>query len=120
MDSTAYVQLAVWFFGVLIAAGAVLWLWNTTLPRVFPGRVRTLRYFEALRLMLRFAFHELNLHRLQLTVFAYNEAAIRLYERLGFQREGAFREYLLRDGKRYDMLLYGLLAREWEAQSKDE
>ncbi|NUS60665.1 MAG: hypothetical protein HOQ01_06925 [Lysobacter sp.] len=52
MDSTAYVQLAVWFFGVLIAAGAVLWLWNTTLPRVFPGRVRTLRYFEALRLML--------------------------------------------------------------------
>ena len=52
MDSTAYVQLAVWFFGVLIAAGAVLWLWNTTLPRVFPGRVRALRFFEALRLML--------------------------------------------------------------------
>ena len=52
MDSTAYVQLAVWFFGVLVAAGAVLWLWNTTLPRVFPGRVRALRFFEALRLML--------------------------------------------------------------------
>ena len=52
MDSTAYIQLAVWFFGVLIAAGAVLWLWNTTLPRVFPGRVRGLRYGEALRLML--------------------------------------------------------------------
>ena len=52
MDSTAYVQLAVWFFGVIVAAGAVLWLWNTTLPRVFPGRVRALRYGEALRLML--------------------------------------------------------------------
>lgn len=70
---------------------------------------------EALRLMLRFAFHELNLHRLQLTVFAYNEAAIRLYERLGFQREGVYREFLLRDGQRYDMFLYGLLAREWVA-----
>ena len=52
MDSTAYVQLAVWFFGVLIAAGAVLWLWNTTLPRVFPGRVRAWSWGEALRLML--------------------------------------------------------------------
>ena len=30
----------------------MLWLWNTTLPRVFPGRVRGLRYGEALRLML--------------------------------------------------------------------
>jgi hypothetical protein len=52
MDSTAYIQLAIWLAGVLVAAGAVLWLWNTTLPRVFPGRVRGLRYGEALRLML--------------------------------------------------------------------
>ncbi len=72
---------------------------------------------EAMRLTMRFAFHELNLHRLQLTVFGYNEAAIKLYERLGFQREGAFREYLRRDGERHDMILYGILAREWEAQS---
>ncbi len=70
---------------------------------------------EAMQLMLRFAFHELNLHRLQLTVFGYNQPAIWLYEKLGFQREGAFREFLLRDGQRYDMLIYGLLAREWEA-----
>ena len=52
MDPSAIIQLAVWFFGVLFAAGLVLWLWNTTLPRVFPGRVRALRFFEALRLML--------------------------------------------------------------------
>jgi len=75
---------------------------------------------EAMQLLLRFAFHELNLHRLQLSVFSYNEAAIRLYEKLGFTREGAFREYLQRDGKRYDMLLYGLLASEWEAQQGGE
>ena len=52
MDSSAFLQLAVWLVGVLVAAGAVLWLWNTTLPRVFPGRVRGLRFGEALRLML--------------------------------------------------------------------
>ncbi|MEP7292326.1 MAG: GNAT family protein [Chloroflexota bacterium] len=69
---------------------------------------------EAMRLSLRFAFHELNLHRLQLSVFGYNEAAIKLYERLGFKREGVLREYLRRDGQRYDMIFYGLLAQEWE------
>jgi len=52
MDSSALGQLAGWFIGVLIAAGAVLWLWNTTLPRIFPGRVRGLGYGDALRLMI--------------------------------------------------------------------
>jgi hypothetical protein len=52
MDSSAFIQLGVWLVGVFVAAIAVLWLWNTTLPRVFPGKVRALRYFEAMRLML--------------------------------------------------------------------
>lgn len=68
---------------------------------------------EALRLALNFAFNELNLHRVQLTVFAYNDRAIALYEKLGFVREGIYREFLCRDGQRYDMYLYGLLRREW-------
>lgn len=68
---------------------------------------------EAMRLALRFAFHELNLHRVALTVFAYNAQAIATYERLGFRLEGAHREFLERDGQRHDMLLYGLLRHEW-------
>lgn len=71
---------------------------------------------EAMRLLLDFAFGELNLRRVQLTVFGYNNAAIRLYEKLGFTREGTFREFLLRDGQTYDMILYGILRREWDAQ----
>ena len=70
--------------------------------------------YEVMQLILRFAFDELNLHRVQLTVFSYNEPAIALYERLGFQREGVHREHLQRDGRRYDMYLYGLLRTEWE------
>lgn len=72
--------------------------------------------YEATEMALRFAFHELNLHRVQLTVFSYNDAAIKLYERTGFVLEGTFREYLQRDGRRHDMLLYGLLRSEWEEQ----
>ncbi len=66
-----------------------------------------------MELALRFAFNELNLYRVQLTVFSYNERAINLYEKLGFQREGVFREHIQRDGRRHDMILYGLLRQEW-------
>lgn len=69
---------------------------------------------EALGLALRYAFQEMNLHRLTLTVLATNPRAIRLYEKFGFRHEGTFREFGHRDGQRYDMLLYGLLRREWE------
>lgn len=69
---------------------------------------------EAMRLALDFAFRELNLHRLQLTVFEYNPRAIALYEGLGFRREGVYREFLERDGRRHDMYLYGLLRGEWQ------
>jgi RimJ/RimL family protein N-acetyltransferase len=71
---------------------------------------------EAMELLLSFAFHELNLHRIQLTVFDYNRRAIALYEKLGFRREGVFREFMQRDGRRHDMLLYGLLRQEWVSQ----
>jgi RimJ/RimL family protein N-acetyltransferase len=69
---------------------------------------------EAMRLGIDMAFRELNMHRLQLTVFSYNDRAIRMYERLGFTREGTLRESLRRDGVWYDTLLFGLLARDWE------
>ena len=51
MESTLG-YLVVWIFGVLLAGGEVLWLWNTTLPRIFPSRVRALSFGEALRLMI--------------------------------------------------------------------
>jgi RimJ/RimL family protein N-acetyltransferase len=70
---------------------------------------------EALGLALRYAFQEMNLHRVTLTVLAYNPRAIRLYEKVGFRHEGTLREFGERDGQRYDMLLYGLLRREWQA-----
>ncbi|NLG49454.1 MAG: GNAT family N-acetyltransferase [Chloroflexi bacterium] len=73
---------------------------------------------EALRLLVQYAFMELNLRRLQLTVFDYNERAMAVYRKCGFQLEGTFREYMQRDGQRYDMHLMGLLRREWEERGR--
>lgn len=69
---------------------------------------------EALRLLLEFGFAELNFHKLQLSVIAYNKAAISMYENSGFVREGVLRQFINRSGIRHDMYLYGLLKNEWE------
>ncbi|MHB8332967.1 MAG: GNAT family N-acetyltransferase [Candidatus Dormibacteria bacterium] len=69
---------------------------------------------EAVSMALRYAFHELCLHRLSLDVIASNEPAISLYRKLGFQEEGRLRERVLRDGQTSDLLYMGLLRREWE------
>lgn len=68
---------------------------------------------DAMKLILRFAFTELNLNRVTLTVFEYNPRAIRSYEKAGFRHEGRMRKALLRDGKRWDMLYMGILRTDW-------
>lgn len=69
---------------------------------------------EAMQLLLRFAFHELDLHRVSLNVFDYNPRAIRSYEKAGFHLEGRVRQAGQRDGQRYDFIYMGILANEWE------
>jgi RimJ/RimL family protein N-acetyltransferase len=73
-----------------------------------------------MELMIQYAFREINLHRLQLTVFSYNKRAIKLYEKLGFTKEGIYREFLEQDLKRHDMYLYGLLRPDWKMTLKKE
>ncbi|HXJ63700.1 MAG TPA: GNAT family protein [Actinomycetota bacterium] len=69
---------------------------------------------DASRVTIRYGFQELNLHRIWLDVFGYNDRARALYERLGFVEEGRLREHLARDGRRYDVILMGLLRTEWK------
>jgi len=70
---------------------------------------------DAMNVMLGFAFRQLNLNRVNLNVFEYNPRAIRSYEKVGFKLEGREREWMAREGKRWDIVYMGILRREWEA-----
>ncbi|WP_448110957.1 GNAT family N-acetyltransferase [Pseudomonas lini] len=57
----------------------------------------------------------MNLHRVELTVYADNEAAIGLYKKFGFETEGLFRDYAVRDGRLVDTLSMARLRRTLKA-----
>jgi RimJ/RimL family protein N-acetyltransferase len=71
---------------------------------------------EATQLMLDHAFGTLGLHRIALTVFEFNERAIRAYVRCGFVVEGRARESIWRDGRWWDELAMSVLSSEWRAR----
>ncbi|WP_408011262.1 GNAT family N-acetyltransferase [Pseudalkalibacillus sp. A8] len=71
---------------------------------------------DALRLILRYGFYELNLHRIGLDVISYNKRAIHAYQKVGFQVEGTMRESVLRDGQKYDRILMSILRNEYQQQ----
>lgn len=73
---------------------------------------------EAIEWMLDWAFMTAGLHRVELTVFAWNERAQKVYEKLGFVSEGRRRECLWKGGRWWDSIYMGILAHEWEARKK--
>jgi RimJ/RimL family protein N-acetyltransferase len=68
---------------------------------------------DAMRLLLQYAFLEVNLRRVSLGVFEYNPRAIRAYERVGFCHEGRMRTYLKHESQRWDLLSMSILREEW-------
>ena len=67
----------------------------------------------AAKLMLDYCFREEKLHRVFLRVLADNVRAIRSYEKAGFQREAYLRESEFLDGEYRDIVLMGILDREY-------
>ena len=68
---------------------------------------------DAMELILCYAFTELNLQRVSLTVFEFNQRAVRSYEKVGFRVEGRQRQGMQREGRRWDILFMGILHEEW-------
>lgn len=67
---------------------------------------------DTVRTVLRYAFAELGLHRVQLGVYAYNTRAVRAYLRAGFVEEGRRREVVFHDGRWHDLVLMSVLEHE--------
>jgi len=68
---------------------------------------------DAFLTLIRFGFHELNLHRMYLQVFDFNDKAIKMYEKIGFQIEGKLREAYFTQNAFHDILVMSILENEF-------
>ena len=69
---------------------------------------------DAIKLMLKFAFEELDLHEICLNVFDFNKNAIACYKKCGFKEYGRRRQSRYIHGQRHDEILMDILREEYE------
>jgi RimJ/RimL family protein N-acetyltransferase len=70
---------------------------------------------EAVVLLLRFYFAELNYQKCDTTVYAFNESSLAFHERLGFQVEGTCRRNIFTRGRYHDVVLVAMTREEFDA-----
>jgi RimJ/RimL family protein N-acetyltransferase len=68
---------------------------------------------EVTRLMTGYGFERLNLNRLWLHVYDTNPGAARVYERVGYRREGVLRQARWQSTRYVDTIVMGMLREEW-------
>lgn len=65
--------------------------------------------------LLKIAFEQLNLHKVSLAVYDFNEAAVNLYKKIGFKTEGFIREASKVGNDHWSYFEMSMLNREWQA-----
>jgi len=71
--------------------------------------------FEALQSLIRYMQRQQKMHRIMANYMPHNQRSGALLQRLGFEREGYAKDYLLIDGKWQDHILTALTYQDWTA-----
>jgi ribosomal-protein-alanine N-acetyltransferase len=74
---------------------------------------------EALVVLAQFAFDDLHLHRIQISIIPRNSASRRVVEKLDIREEGVAHRYLEINGVWEDHIRYALTSEEWEQRRDD-
>lgn len=68
---------------------------------------------DALKVLVKFIFEEVNMNKIKLGVFSFNSRAIACYKKVGFKEEGILKNELYRSGKYYDIIQMAIFKDEW-------
>lgn len=74
---------------------------------------------DAVNVLLKYAFMKIDIYRVTLKVYEYNERAVKCYLKCGFQYEGRTRQSAYIDGKFYDEIIMGALKSDFVKLKKD-
>ncbi|MDQ3106248.1 MAG: GNAT family N-acetyltransferase [Actinomycetota bacterium] len=74
---------------------------------------------EAVAVVLQFAFEELGLHRVQISIIPRNSASRRVVEKLALRDEGVAERYLEINGTWEDHIRFAVTSEEWQVRRAD-
>lgn len=75
---------------------------------------------DAMVVLLRYLFDEMDINRVGLYVDVGNHRALRSYEKCGFSREGVVRQYRFKDGRYLDSVQMSILQQDWASRKEAE
>jgi len=93
------------------------WIKRSSELRFFIGETKYWNMTAALeseKLLFQYAFEKLNLHKVFAGANVENKGSWKVLERLGFVKEGVFRDTVYRNGKYYDAYMYSILRSEYD------
>ena len=64
---------------------------------------------KALQMLIDYGFFKMKLHRIGADIFEYNKISVKLFEKLGFTKEGVLNDYLWRSGKWWNLYKYSII-----------
>ena len=73
---------------------------------------------EASKLLIKYGFTELNLHKIYAGVFTPNKRSLRAAEKIGFKKEAVLKEEVYIDGEYVDAHKFALLKKDWMEENK--
>ena len=73
---------------------------------------------EATKAVIEFGFHEMNLHKVQISTKSINTQSKRVIEKCGFTYEGTLRDYFYTDDQYVGRLFFSILRDEYEGKTE--
>ena len=73
---------------------------------------------DALNVLIKFIFEELNMEKIKLCVFEFNGRAKACYKKVGFKEEGILKKEIFRNGKYYDVILMAMFREDFEKKNE--
>lgn len=73
---------------------------------------------DAMKVLIKFIFEQMNLNKIKLDVYSFNERAIKSYKKCGFKVDGVLRQEIFRDGEYHDEYVMSILKEEYFASLK--
>lgn len=73
---------------------------------------------DAMNTLVKFIFEQMNINKVKLGVYSFNQRAIRCYEKVGFKKEGILKEELFRNGQYHDIIEMSIFKKDYFTMEK--